>query len=635
MAKQIAVLLGAINLDNQRKILDGMISATQKADCNLYVFTNYIGNQENLESLTIASRIFDLPDFSKFDGVILAGNSIFHPHVLNVILEQIRQADVPTVSIDRRYDGMSTIEISSYEAQFKMVEHFITEHNCKNIFYVSGPTSLNNKEAEIRLQAYCDALQKYKLPPQEDHTYEGFFTLEGGVNAAKQILKSHNMPDAIICGNDDMALGVMETFQNAGYRIPKDIKIAGFDNTGLSKISNPSLSTVDQNQYEVGAKAVHEILELIDGKSPETHQVSCILECRESCGCNLRTFHSSIGEKYVAQQHDMLRMTDVLRGMEAAFSKADTTVKLIDVLKNYIPLIGMKEFYLCLCESEKLFVFPDRNLGRNLDILQVNEQFTETMELPLAYKDGAFKAYPKFRKGLLLPESCCDKNSGNVYIVNQIYYQNCCYGYAICGNAPDIASSNLYNLWLMEIGVGFENTRKWMLLKDAVDKLNGMWCYDNLTNLYNRSGFYYEAKTILDQLKAEDKYIFIIFIDADGLKQVNDTIGHEAGDRMIQAIAEIVRKNTLSDMLSMRYGGDEFVLFGGFDADEGAWVEHIAESIRRDVRDANASGQYEFPLSLSMGGSGWRAREVEDLSKLIEQADQQMYEEKRKKKLQK
>lgn len=633
--KQIAVLLGAINLDNQRKILDGMISAAKKADCNLYVFTNYIGNRENLESITIGSRIFDLPDFSKFDGVILAGNSIFHPYVLNEILEQIHLANVPTVSIDRHYDGMSTIEISSYEAQFRMVEHFITEHNCKNIFYVSGPISLNNKEAEIRLQAYCDALRKYNLPTPEENTYEGFFTLEGGVNAAKQILKSHNMPDAIICGNDDMALGVMETFQNAGYRIPKDIKIAGFDNIGLSKISNPALSTVDQNQYEVGAKSVYEILELIDGKATATHQVSCILECRESCGCNLRTFHSSLGEMYVTQEHDVLRMTDVLRSMEADFAKSHNTEELMDALKNYIPLIGMDKFYLCLCEKDKVFALPEQNLGQNIDILQVNDSYTPNIELPLAYEDGVFHTYSDFEKGLILPEECRSNSSGNVYIINQIYYQNCCYGYAVCGNAADIAGSHLYNLWLMEIGIGLENTRKWMLLKDAVDKLNSMWCYDNLTNLYNRSGFYYDAKTILDNLQSEDKWVFILFIDADGLKLVNDTMGHEAGDTLIRTIGEIVRKHTASDMISMRYGGDEFVIFGGYESNEPCKARNLIDAIQSTISEINEEKKYPFRISVSMGESGWKARDIEDLSKLIEQADQQMYEEKRKKKMQK
>ena len=76
-----------------------------------------------------------------------------------------------------------------------------------------------------------------------------------------------------------------------------------------------------------------------------------------------------------------------------------------------------------------------------------------------------------------------------------------------------------------------------------------------------------------------------------------------------------------------------FVIFGGFARGERHIVDELADSIRQDIKDANASGEYEFTLSASMGGSGWLASEIDDLSVLIEQADQQMYEEKRKKKI--
>lgn len=630
--KQIAVLLGAINLDNQKKLLEGMVTATKETNCNLYIFTNHIGNRETIESITLGSRIFDLPDFRQFDGIILAGNSLFHPAVLNTVLTRIQESNVPTVSIDRHYEGMSTIEISGYDAQFQMVEHFICEHDCKNIVYVSGPTSMKNKEACARLQAYRDALEKYNMTYHEENVYEGFFALDGGVNAAKRILARTELPDAIICGNDDMAFGVMETLQKAGYVIPKDIKVAGFDNSQSSMVSNPALSTVDQNQVAVGTNAVYEILELIDGKTPSTNKTTCILECRESCGCNIRSSITSIGEKHLELKHDVLRMTDVLKSMEADFSKSHSMKQFTEALKSHIPLIGLEHFYLCLCEEEKVFALPERNLGQDIN-LQINEEFTPTINLPIAYKDGQFTSYPDFKVGSALPEICRNESGGNVYLINQLYYQNCCYGYAVCGNAIELATSNLYNLWLMEIGIGLENTRKWMIIEDAINKLNSMWCYDNLTNLYNRSGFFFEAKPILDKFKDEDKNVFILFLDVDGLKIVNDSLGHEAGDTLIKAVGEVVHQNTSGDMLSMRYGGDEFVIFGGYASDKPNVAGYVVDAIQSAISEINEEKKYPFRLSVSIGESSWKASEIEDLSKLIDQADQKMYEQKKAKRM--
>ena len=637
--KQIAVILGAINLANQKKILKGMSAAVEETGDNLYVFTNYVGTRETAESVTAYNRILQLPDFSKFDGVILAMNTIHNPDLADRLVKEIQEKQIPAVSIDRPFDGMSCVRISSYDAQAEMIEHLLA-HGYREFCYVAGSLQLS-KEAQLRKQAYVDKMEEYQLYSNKENIYEGMFTLEGGIVAAQKMLAEGKCPEAVICGNDDMAHGVIDVFTKAGYRIPEDMKVVGFDNGELGTLNTPTLTTVDKNQFEVGYRSVLEVLSLIQGNELKEYQVSCKLIHRESCGCkkegqsieNLTKELENIKSKYVRQQHDTLRMSDVVRSMVTDLSKAHTPDELIDVLKEYVPLMSIGKFYLCLCEEEKVFVLPEGNLGRNIDVLQVNDDYTSEIALPLAYENGTFQSYPKFEKGIVLPDEVRNRDGGNVYVINQIAYQNCCYGYAVSEVGQSVVGSGLFYSWLMEIGVGLENIRKWMLLKDAVDRLNGMWCYDNLTYLYNRSGFFYEAQAILNRLKSDDQFVFILFMDADGLKTVNDTFGHEAGDTLIQELAAVIHKNTSSEMLAMRYGGDEFVLFGGFGPGEAMLIDQVAESIRNDMNTVNESGKYPFELSVSMGGSGFRARDVEDLKVLIEQADKQMYEEKRRKKM--
>jgi len=86
-------------------------------------------------------------------------------------------------------------------------------------------------------------------------------------------------------------------------------------------------------------------------------------------------------------------------------------------------------------------------------------------------------------------------------------------------------------------------------------------------------------------------------------------------------------------MLGMRYGGDEFVLFGGYKDKEEYKLDRVLESIRMDMQEVNDSGKHPFTLSASMGVSKWKAREITSLDEVIEQADQKMYAEKRAKKL--
>ena len=160
--KQIAVVLGAINLENQKKLLVGMENAAKELNYNLFVFTNYVGTRETEESIMASSQILRLPDLDKFDGVVLVPNTIHNPFALKKILEDLNKLDKPVVSIDRKFDGMSCVGIDSYTAEFEMVEHFIS-HGYKDILYVPGAVQVST-EAQKRLDAYKDAMEKNGLP---------------------------------------------------------------------------------------------------------------------------------------------------------------------------------------------------------------------------------------------------------------------------------------------------------------------------------------------------------------------------------------------------------------------------------------------------------------------------------------
>lgn len=638
MIKQIAVIMGAINLDNQKKILEGMEVAANEFDCNLFVFTNYVGTCETEESIMAATQVLKLPEFDKFDGVVMVPNTIHNAVALDRITKELNQLGKPMVSIDRKVDGMSCVGIDSYEAEYEMVEHFLY-HGYTRIAYVTGPTVISS-EARRRYMGFQDAMQNNGIPFTEDDVYEGAFTMESGIMIGKQILEEGRDIEAIICGNDDMAQGVMEVFKKAGYQIPEDIKIAGFDNSEMSQLNRPSLTTVDKSQKDVGYKAILEIMELLNGKDIEHYELPCAMKYRESCGCRLadsdvldwEDLAGVLKEKYVQQQIDTVFMADVVRGMTADFAKTGKPEALFEVLKTYVPKFGVEKFYLCACDVDQVFALPERNLGRNIDVLDVNDDYTEYIDVAVAYEKGEFVSYKKFPKGFVLPEDCRTKSGGNTFVVNQIFYHNCCFGYAVCQRVDSVVASGLYYSLLMEIGVGLENVRQRMLLKDAVDRLNGMWCYDNLTMLYNRSGFSYEATSMMNHFKTDDMNVFIIFMDADGLKAANDTLGHEIGDLMIREIGSIVHKNVSGEMLGMRYGGDEFVLFGGYKDNEEYKVDRVLESIHEDIKEVNDSGKHPFKLSASMGVSKWKAREITSLDEVIEQADQKMYAEKREKK---
>lgn len=617
-------------MENQRHIMDGMIDATKETGCNVYIFTNHMYRLKNKESAEGAYQIMELPDFEYFDGVIVAPDTILYPPVASFVMDKIRKSQIPFITLDHPLEGHGCLLTSSYDAQYKIVEHMIKEHGCKEIAYIRGP--LGYVEADYRYQGYCDALKDNGLALREEYVVEGLFTLESGLKAAMQLRESGINPDAIVCANDAMAVGVLEYFKMIGVTVPKDIRLAGFDNSETAMYSSPSITSIDKNPHELGYRAIYEILDILNGKAPECVKIETSPVGRESCGCGMEndTDIQRLKYRYIQKDVYINHLSEMINVNLVQFSGLQSPEEVIPVVQSTIHRISLKAFYLCLCDTSKVFALPESNMGGDFDLQQVNTAYTEKMELPLAYENGEISSYKAFPKGMVLPKEVRDRDGGgNYYVVTPIYFQNCCYGYAVSGNDKLALMNSLYYSWLMNIGVAFENVRKKMLLQDAVIKLNNVWSYDTLTHLYNRAGFYYEAKTILEIMKLQNSKIFVLFSDVDGLKKVNDTQGHEAGDALIKEMAACFKEALSGDMLAMRYGGDEFVVFGSYEED--AEIDYLLQSIQAAMDRRNESGQNSFTLATSIGVTKYNARDVKELSDLIDIADANMYEQKRKK----
>ena len=629
MVRQIAVFMCAINLDNQRKLFDGMVRAAKETDVNLFAFTNYISYRDTMENMQGAYQIMCLPDLSEFDGVIFAPNTLQYPPVTEYISNEIKKHRTPAVSIDKLLEDIAGIGIASYEAEYAMTEHFIHDHGCEEIIYVSGPQF--NPEGEKRYRAYCDAMRANGLLVKPENVYNGIFTAESGCEIAKEILMRTEFPNHIICGNDAMAVGMVDTFKEHGLRVPEDIKIAGFDNGELSEFQNPALTTVDKNQERVGYEAVYEILAQIEGKEIEWREVECKLEIRYSCGCNDKESFDimRLKDRYVHRQVITQRMADAIRNMVAEFSGIETAKGLVEAMKKHVMSLEIEQFYMCLCDCEELYGEQEIDLSGAVDIRGLNTDYTNKMYMALAYEDKEFKKYAPFYKGFVLPEEIRNKTGSNFYVVMPIYYQNSCYGYCVTGNSRLPLEYSLYFSWVTNIGIGLENVRKWLLLKRTITKLNGMWVHDTMTKLYNRAGFYYCAEPLFNEYQKADERVFLMFIDVDGLKTINDNLGHEMGDALICEMAEIIKQFTNQHRIAMRYGGDEFVIFGRCKSGETA--ETLIGELRIRMTQRNSRKVYPFEVQASIGNTVYHAKNMESLEQMIEIADKKMYEEKRRK----
>ena len=141
---------------------------------------------------------------------------------------------------------------------------------------------------------------------------------------------------------------------------------------------------------------------------------------------------------------------------------------------------------------------------------------------------------------------------------------------------------------------------------------------DGMTGLYNKSKYL----SMINGKYADIKNVAVIFWDINDLKKTNDTIGHEAGDRLISIVATSIRSITDSKDMAYRIGGDEFVMII-MDCDE----DGVKEKLLRWNEALNMVGkEWDYPVSVS---TGYAVGEGKDIAEIIHKADQLMYENKR------
>jgi diguanylate cyclase (GGDEF)-like protein/PAS domain S-box-containing protein len=164
-------------------------------------------------------------------------------------------------------------------------------------------------------------------------------------------------------------------------------------------------------------------------------------------------------------------------------------------------------------------------------------------------------------------------------------------------------------------------------LQKQAAQLEHLSITDELTQLYNRRGFMVLAEQSLRQAKRREAPLQLFYLDLNGLKRINDQIGHEVGDRAIQAMADVLRGSFREVDVLARLGGDEFAVLVN---DAGAEASEVLRGrVHANVDQWNATHAAPFTLSVSIGVVAHAPGAASTLDGLLSQADALMYEQKR------
>lgn len=155
----------------------------------------------------------------------------------------------------------------TYKGMTLAMEHLIQLGHTR-IAHITG--HLKTTPGELRIKAYLDSLASHGLPIRDEYIVQANFLANSGGDAMNKLLYLKEKPTAVVACNDAVAISAIQSIKEAGLIIPRDISIVGFHNIPYSTYVDPPLTTIDTRTADVGYEAAKVLIDMINGKKPET-----------------------------------------------------------------------------------------------------------------------------------------------------------------------------------------------------------------------------------------------------------------------------------------------------------------------------------------------------------------------------
>jgi len=572
------------------------------------------------------SNIFNLPDFENADGVIYLKDTFQEETIEHELEERLRKIDIPKVAVRCMVDGFYNMTVDNAKGISDMVKHFIKEHKCTKIAYMSGKRDL--LDAQLRLEAYEKVLQEHNIYYDESYIFHGNYWRDKAKEACDHFLSSPiGVPEAIVCANDYMALSVMDELISRGYKIPDDIKLSGFDNMSEAKYSVPSLSSIDMPIEKMAFGAVEIIDNVIKGK-PQEMDVYIDAEpvYANSCGCGDDDIwmHIRQRKKTMIEHQEVLDANRNLRYMAVALETASSLEQVSKIVDdNMYILNNYKNFFMCLTRKGES---DDKS---NVSIIK--KGYSKESLCALAIVDrGHTEDYPLvFDTADLVPPIYVNEEP-QVYYFMPLHFLDINYGYVAINYYDNGRMKESFLTFITHISSALDSIYNKLKLQKTLNELELMYVTDSLTNLYNRRGFELNAAEIFERCKKKNVPAMVMTIDMDNMKSINDNYGHMQGDIAIKMVGKALSYATTGKEICARVGGDEFhVIAGDYSMDE---YERFINSVLEYMKGYNEVNSMPFRVEISYGSVLIEEFEVGNLEYYINISDNRMYKQKFKKK---
>jgi diguanylate cyclase (GGDEF)-like protein len=566
-------------------------------DIIIFSTVGYFASQNDYD--TQEKRMFSFAPLEQLDGILMAPDTYEIEGFRDALLEEIRQrATCPVVAIRHlsdEYDCSFTDENNTIRP---LIRHLLEDHGCTRVRFLAGYEG--HPDSERRLQTFREEMAGHGLQVDEEQDiFHGNMWYNCGPDAYQFFFQDREkMPEAVICANDYMAVGLMRVLMQNGIRIPKDVIVTGFDNVENLALECPTLTTVEQDFSGMVRAAFAQLDRRIREEEPETGlckmPIPGILVKGESCGCGAagENRFAEISMKKSAALDAMNAREVGMTYFTIEMSACDNLKELHQTLVKKQPDTPMlRDFYLCLFEERK---------NRNGEP-EFGERVTDTACLVHAMKDQQDCGMPmiSFDRSQLLPLMADRETEAQVFHLTLLHQKEFNYGYAMFHYIDGEIPSTFFQHWSVTLSGALRNLYNQGELRRLYEERRRSSVMDVLTGLNNRRGMEETVHPMWDQLCRRRANVALISFDLDYLKTINDTFGHQAGDFAIRLVASAIRESMPEKAVTARMGGDEFLAFVPDISEREA--KKLPEMFEKRMEEKNQKENRSFRVQASCG----------------------------------
>lgn len=611
--KTIAVVGSWDDAENFNLFIQSLLTPEINSEYVITGFTFGLDDKSAAEP-EIGEKFVEFISRFNMAAMIVFAEMIKTKEVLEQLRDLCKRKCIPVVFLEHQYDGVINAVLNYSSGFEKIVTHILDDHGCKRVKFMGG--SPDNPYSIERENIYKRLMAAHKLKVTKDDILYGDFWDATATRVTNEMLdKGIELPEAIICANDSMALGVCDALKSHGYSVPDDCIVTGFDGILHGMLHSPSITTTVP-AYE---SLCHEVIDIIEGRSPwlNGRTIKTFIDYTErrasSCGCvrddvphlqdTVNTLSTS-NQDYFRHTLEMGKLVTRTLSMSNIDETSDYLNRFLWLWKDDYYFIGITKGYRDGC-VHSIFHGSKQEFA-------VKEKFYN-LRYPLPDWDRLLT-----------------KGSGiNVILFRQIRTMNEEYGYMSCAYSDlEIRKHQRFEefgIYTSAMVSSLIDKAKILEANSAISRLSER---DYLTNLYNRRGFFEGIDRMLNDPMNKGRIFSLFTIDMDGLKYINDHYGHLEGDNALIILSKSLQAYAGENGICARYGGDEFAMAMVGDVNIADDYEEIRDKIHQhSMRDPFVQ-ELDYSINASMGIAECVIADEIDLESLIKLADMRMYEDK-------